>query len=410
MQRPNRGLAFMSQPEAPRAALPLAIIANSQTPYRLHLHLRIARELPAVELWSVFTHEVSNAPFQIESPGEIRPVFFGQGEHSEHQSRLGNQWNEWTKAGTILKWMRAHGVRVVVLFGYNDLGRLRIIQTCRRKGIPVLLFGDSNIRGERLRGWKRALKRLIVSGVVRRCTGVLHCGRLGAEYFASYGARPEATFPFPYEPDYPALQSVPPEKIAEVKKRFSLSNGRRYLLYVGRLVEVKRVDLLLEAFARIASDRPFWDLIIAGDGPLKASLEASLPGHLTPRLIWTGFLADYTTLAALYKSADVLVLPSDVEPWGVVVTEAATGLAMVCSSTAGAAADLVRDGVNGRIFPPGDVAALTGALLDVTSPDKVDRMKAESPNILASWRAHSDPVNGLRSALQFAGVLPGDSA
>jgi glycosyltransferase involved in cell wall biosynthesis len=400
----------MSQPEAPRAALPLAIIANSQTPYRLHLHQRIARELPAVELWSVFTHEVSNAPFQIESPDEISPVFFGRGEHSEHQSKLGNQWNEWTKAGKILKWMRVQHVRAIVLFGYNDLGRLRIIESCRRNGIPVLLFGDSNIRGERLRGWKRALKRLVVTEVVRRCTAVLHCGRLGAEYFASYAARSEATFPFPYEPDYPVLQSVSPEKVAAVRSQLSLPNNRRYLLYVGRLVEVKRVDLLLEAFAQIASKRPAWDLIIAGDGPLRASLEASRPGHLTPRLVWTGFLADYATLAALYRSADVLVLPSDIEPWGVVVTEAATGLAIVCSSTVGAAADLVRDGVNGRIFPPGDVAALTSALLDVTSPDKVDRMKAESPKILASWRAHSDPVKGLRSALQFAGVLPGDPA
>jgi len=398
----------MSQPESPRAALPLAIIANSQTPYRLHLHQRIAREFAAVELWSVFTHDVSNAPFQVISPEEIRPVFFGRGEHSEHQSRLGNQWNEWTKAGKILKWMRVHHVRAIVLFGYNDLGRLRIVQSCRRNGIPVLLFGDSNIRGERLRGWKRPLKRLIVSAVVGRCTAVLHCGRLGAEYFASYGARPEATFPFPYEPDYPALQRVPPEKIAEVKSQFSLSNNRRYLLYVGRLVEVKRVDLLLEAFANVAGNRPSWDLIIAGDGPLRASLEASLPGDLASRLVWTGFLADYTIPAALYKSADVLVLPSDVEPWGVVVTEAATGLAIVCSSTVGAAADLVLDGANGRLFPPGDVAALTGALVDVTSPDKVDRMKAESPNILASWRAHSDPVKGLRRALQFAGVLPGD--
>src|ERR1700722_11648869 len=105
--------------EASIAKVPLAIISNSQTPYRLNLHQRIARELPEIELWSVFTHEVSNSPWRIDSPSDIRPVFFGEGEQSEQQSDWRNQWKEWNKAGNILKWMRQHQVRAVVMLGYN---------------------------------------------------------------------------------------------------------------------------------------------------------------------------------------------------------------------------------------------------------------------------------------------------
>lgn len=387
---------------------PLAIISNSQTPYRLHLHQRIARELPEIELWSAFTHEVSNSPWQIDSPTEIRPVFFGEGEKSEHQSNWRNQWNEWKKAGRILQWMQNHRVQAVVMLGYNDAGRLRIIQSCYRNHIPCILFGDSNSRGERLRGWKLAVKRFFLRAIVRRCAAILHCGRLGAEYFKRYGAIPEAMFPFPYEPDYAIFESVPSEKVEEARRRYGLASTRRYLIYSGRLVQSKRVDLLIKAFASVAAGRPSWDLIIAGDGPLRSSLEASVPEEVASRLVWTGFISDSPTLAALYKCAEVLVLPSDVEPWGVVVTEAATGLALVCTSAVGAAADIVQDRVNGRIFPPGDAPALMEALLDVTSPDNVDRMKSESPSVLAAWRKHSDPVKGLRNALQFVGILPGD--
>ena len=102
-----------------------------------------------------------------------------------------------------------------------------------------------------------------------------------------------------------------------------------------------------------------------------------------------------------------LALPSDVEPWAVVINEAAAaGLASIASDVVGAAAELVRDGVNGRVFPAGDRSALIVALRDVTDPANADRMKAASALVLADWRRRADPVAGLRGALQSTGVLP----
>ena len=78
-------------------------------------------------------------------------------------------------------------------------------------------------------------------------------------------------FPFPYEPDYMSFRDVPMERIADVRRRYNLSCDRRYLIYSGRLVPVKRVELLIRAYTSIADERPLWDLIIAGDGPLRFS-------------------------------------------------------------------------------------------------------------------------------------------
>ncbi|MDB5321969.1 MAG: glycosyl transferase, group 1 [Phycisphaerales bacterium] len=394
-------------PSAPQPKAAVAIICNSHTPYRLHLHQRIAREVPEIKLWSVYTHEVSNAPWAFAVPPEIGPVSFGRGESSDDQAKLKYALREWRKGGRIIRWMKEQNIRLAVVFGYNDAGRLRIIRWCKRQGVPCFLFGDSNIRGDRDTGIKGFAKRQFVSRVVRACTGVMPCGTLGQAYFEKYGATPDRVFFFPYEPDYALAAQIDPAAVAATRQRFGLHADRRRLVYSGRLVPIKRVDLLIDAFIAIASDRPEWDLLIIGDGPERAALQARIPTALTARVTWTGFLDDPKTVTTLYRIGDILVLPSDAEPWAVVINEAAAaGLAIVASDVVGAAAELVRDGVNGRIFPAGDAAALRAALLDITRPDRIDTAKAASAAILADWRRRGDPVQGLRRALESTGVLP----
>lgn len=384
----------------------VAIICNAHTPYRLYLHQRIAREIPQIKLWSVYTHEVSNSPWSFAVPQEIGPVSFGHGESSIDQPKPRFALREWRKGGRVIRWMKEQNVRLAVVFGYNDAGRLRIIRWCKRNGMPVFVFGDSNIRGDLASGLRGFVKRQVLSRVVRACTGVMPCGTLGQAYFEKYGARSDQVFFFPYEPDYHLVTQITADAIAAAQQRFGLDPARRRLVFSGRFAQMKRVDLLIDAFAAIASDRPDWDLLLIGDGPLRAELQARLPETLKPRVTWAGFLEQPETVATLYRASDVLVLPSEFEPWAVVINEAAAaGLAIVASDVVGAAAELVRDGINGRIVPAGDVAALRAALLDVTRADRTDAMKAASATVLADWRRRGDPVAGLRRALERGGVL-----
>jgi glycosyltransferase involved in cell wall biosynthesis len=102
----------------------------------------------------------------------------------------------------------------------------------------------------------------------------------------------------------------------------------------------------------------------------------------------------------------VLVHPSDYEPWALVINEAAAaGMAIVSSSVVGAAAELVRDGFNGRVFPPGDLIQLTDCLMDVTDPAWTASMKQASAEMLKQWRQERDPIDGLRAAMRSAGVI-----
>jgi glycosyltransferase involved in cell wall biosynthesis len=112
-------------------------------------------------------------------------------------------------------------------------------------------------------------------------------------------------------------------------------------------------------------------------------------------------------VSAIYRASDVLALPSDFEPWALVLNEAAAAeMAIVSSDVVGAAAELVRDGFNGRLFPPGNLAKMTDALLDVTAPETIDPMKRASAEVLQDWRNRADPVHGLKKALAYCKVLP----
>jgi glycosyltransferase involved in cell wall biosynthesis len=169
---------------------------------------------------------------------------------------------------------------------------------------------------------------------------------------------------------------------------------------------VKRVDLLMDAFLEIAGRRPEWDLVVLGDGPLRAQLQSRIPTDLSGRVIWAGFVDDQSVVSAVYRLSDVLVLPSDYEPWALVINEAvAAGLAVISSSVVGAAAELVPDGVNGRSFPPGDKCALVDAILEVTQFDALERMKSASAGVLEDWQRRGDPVEGLRQALRSVDIL-----
>lgn len=376
------------------AKIRLSIVSNGITPYRLHLHSRLCRECGEIELWSVFTHEFSNAPWRLPVDPEIRPVYFGDGETAGQEQLRPRPLHEAWKGLRITRWLKEQRIDVVILFGYNDPCLLLLAWWCRRNHKPCYLFGDSNSDCDIASGIRGVVKRTVLPLVLRLFTAVMHCGTKGAEYYRRYGVRAERLIPFPYEPDYEQIRNA----------GASAHLGKRRLLYCGRLTAVKRVDLLLAAYSEIAAERPEWDLVIAGDGPMRSELVRQVRPALRDRIQFLGFINEADKVASLYSTCDALVLPSDYEPWGVVVTEAAVRLALVCSSKVGAAADLVEDHANGRIFPAGDVVALRNALLEVTDPARIDAMKSASPRILAEWRRNNDPVIGLRRALETACV------
>ncbi|MEQ8847173.1 glycosyltransferase family 4 protein [Botrimarina sp.] len=386
----------------------LSIYGTAVAPYELHLYRRIADELP-LRVQTFAASEDSTRQWRLDEVESIGLVDLSEGRKVPRMASLADQRHAWRVGGRVIEHMKRAGSRAIIVNGYYDLGRLRTIFWCWRTGRVCLLRGDSNIADDLQNGpAKRAVKRLLVGAVGKLTDGALVVGPLGFDYWRQYGFSDERMHCVSYEPDYALIESITDAEVADAARRFGLDPARRRLVFSGRLIPVKRVDLLIDAFARLAPDRPEWDLLVLGDGELRDELQARVPEGLRDRVIWTGFLADQRDVSRLYRAGDLLVLPSDREPWALVVNEAAAaGLAIVATDVVGAAAALVRPGKNGDTFPRGDLDALTAALQKTTAPDAIDRLKAGSAEVLAAWRRDFDPVRVLRNALVQNGVLAG---
>ncbi len=148
------------------------------------------------------------------------------------------------------------------------------------------------------------------------------------------------------------------------------------LVCVGRLAEQKGQLLLVAAAARLAAAGYEFELVLAGDGPMRSMIEDAIRTHgLTNRVRITGWLSNDAVRREM-AAARAVVLPSFAEGLPVVLMEAlAIGRPVVTTYVAGIP-ELVHDGVNGWLVPAGDVAALTTALtqaLDAT-PDELEAM------------------------------------
>lgn len=391
----------------------LAIVASAPSPYRIHQHLRIVDELgDQVELWSLFLHERNWQPWSGELPEKIRPVVFSPGEPVSRKLRPAAVWRDLRKMGRVIDWLHQRRVDAVITGGYHSPGLLRLISHCRRANIPNFLFGDSNVYSDRANIVTRSFKKLMIGWVMRNVTGLMPCGSYGKRYFDAYGGAAKPCFYMPHEGDYRRIFAVDDPQREAVAEKFHLREGRRRIVYVGRLAEVKRVDTLIDAFVSIAADRPDWNLMIVGGGVLESELKARVPAALQERVDWTGFINDPEELAALYSSGEVFVLPSSYEPWAVVVSEAAAaGMAIISSEVVGAAGELCREGVNGWLFPPGDADRLSAILLEATGNDHdLQRLRAGSLQVLDDWRRRGDPIQGVRLALAYAKLLPPPAA
>jgi len=383
----------------------VAIIANAPSPYRLHQHKRLAHEIDEIELHSVFTHEYNVFAWKLDFDPLIHSHIFGEGEYAKGRSHPKRFVREWKRGGRIIKWLKAEKPEAVAVIGFADAARVRVLGYLHRNHIPHYIFGDSNVHGDLATGLARVFKTFFLRRMIASATGVLCCGQFGDRYFRRYGSKADATFYVPQEPDYALIDAVGADEVEAERAAFGLAKDRRRIVFMGRLVNVKRVDLLIDAFVRLADDRPEWDVVIVGSGPLEDELKARVPEPLKDRFIWTGFIDDQRRVTAIYKACDVLCLPSTYEPWALVINEAAAcGLAMVSSDVVGAAVELVRDDQNGYRFKTGDLEALTEALGKATDAENIERLKAGSDEVLADWGKTTDPVDGYRKALIHAGV------
>jgi glycosyltransferase involved in cell wall biosynthesis len=172
---------------------------------------------------------------------------------------------------------------------------------------------------------------------------------------------------------------------AAVRASWGLDNAEKIVLFCAKLQPWKRPLDLLRAFA--AAKIPQSTLLFAGDGPLRASIEAEASTlGLGQRVRVLGFV-NQSQLPAVYKASDIMVIPSEYEPFGLVVNEAMLcGCGVIASDKVGAVRDLIFPGRTGYVYPCGDTRALSATLREAfADPARLSEIGLAARQRIEQW-------------------------
>ena len=323
----------------------------------------------------------------------------------------------------------------VVVPGWASRASLGSVAWCLRRRVPLVVMSESQAKDEPRSRWREAVKRQIVGCFSAALVG----GNPHADYIAQLGMPRERVF-LGYDAvdnsyfsrnteilKAEMLKGVSGEQKAESRKLetgvrppssvLCLPHGlpERYFLASARFIEKKNLPRLLQAYARyrekaemlkaemLKADGP-WDLVLLGDGPLKADLCRLISDLRLGACVHLPGFKQYPDLPVYYGLASAFVHASTTEQWGLVVNEAmASGLPVLVSSRCGCAPDLVQEGVNGFTFDPLDVEQLAQLMLKISAfqPFSLSAFGSQSQRIISQWGPERF-ANGLKQSVECA--------
>jgi glycosyltransferase involved in cell wall biosynthesis len=280
---------------------------------------------------------------------------------------------------------------VVYVHGYSAPYLQSAARWAKSVGAKVMMTTDSELKHRRPLH-VRAAKRVVIPYLLRNVDLFLTVGDENERYFAHYGVKRErfhrATFSIDSKV-YDEGLSRRDEARARLRDELGIARDAVVVLTVGKMISRKKQDILLKAFLELkVAGCDSAVLLIAGDGPERANLEA-LAEPLGRMVCMPGFVG-VDKLPDYYMASDIYAHPSDHDPHPLAISEALyCGLPVVASDRIGSVGptDDVQVGKNGWVYPVSDVAALVEILRHlIDHPDARGKAGEES---IPLGRVHS---------------------
>lgn len=395
----------MTLPAVRPRPLKLACLVTHPIQYQAPLLRAVAAE-PDIELTVFFQSDVSLKPFVDAGFGvEIAwdtPLLEGYRSVFLPADGPTDRIDFWRpRSRGLWRCLRQEKFDALWVHGYARAYHLQAMVMGRLLGAPVLVRDDATLVSKPRSALNHLFKFVLITVLRGLCRGFLTTGALNAAYFRRYGVTEAEIFPMVYAVDNDFFRRGAEEaslRRGALRAELGLDDGVPVILYAAKMEPRKRADHLLAAYAALCREiSPAPYLVLAGDGEMRPLLEQQAAG--LDRVRFIGFQGQ-RQLPALFDLADVFVLPSIHEPWGLAINEAmSAGTAIIVSDEVGCALDLVEDGVTGFVVKAGDIPALTAALRRiVTDPAAAAAMAAAGRARIDGWSI-SRSVQGLRCAL-----------
>ena len=337
-------------------------LTNYASPYRVNFFDELGKKMDVTVLFSE----------RIEDKKHRSADWFVQGEGN---FRIVQLTRRLTKAGgrdlctDVIDWLKKP-FDTIVICGYSSPTAMLAMAYLRLKRIPFYIETDGGLIRES-KGIKYQFKKLLVSSA----TWWISSGWYPTKYLVHYGAREDAVFEYPFSSlrnaDIAAALPSAAEK-RQLRQQLGMTE-KKIALYVGRYDPKKGMDDLLHTVPALDRDTGVY---FVGGEPTQEHLQFCEDQGIT-NAHFVGFKKK-EELACYYQAADLLVLPTYSDVWGLVINEAmAFGLPIVTTDKCVAGLELVEDGVNGYIVPVGDKEALTARIREALSGD-LEKMGAAS--------------------------------
>jgi glycosyltransferase involved in cell wall biosynthesis len=274
-------------------------------------------------------------------------------------------------------------VDALLINGWGNASLIVAILGCQLTRTPYFVLGDSILQtkcSRKVHRFKLLIKRAVVGTIVRRASMCLAIGTENSEFYVAYGAKGSQICFVPLTVDNEAFRragEAARSQRAEYLQSLQLNPALPTVLFTGKLQTWKRPQDVIEAAKLMKVEA---NIVLIGDGPMMTELRELSEGMDNVRLL--GFV-NQAAIGGWYGVADLFVLPSKIDHWGLAVNEAmAAGSVPVVSDAVGCGRDLVQPDT-GFKFSVGDFKQLAD-VLDVALSDAthLDTLRANGSALI----------------------------
>lgn len=347
----------------------ILFVTNIPSPYRVKFFDALGKSMDVTVLYfdQGADHTGRAADWYIQGEGGFHPV-----QLTKRVVSIGGE----NLCLDVINWLKEPW-DAIVLCGYSSPTVMLAIAYMRLNGIPFYMEVDGGLIREES-GVKYWFKKLLVSSA----NWWISSGKNTTEYLLHYGAKKDKIYEYPFssleEADILTAPVSADEKLT-IRKELGIAE-KKMVLSIGQFIHRKGFDILLKAAGQMSDDTGIY--IVGG----KATEEyLALADHLKLKNVhFVGFLKR-EELARYYNAADLFVLPTREDIWGLVINEAmAYGLPVITTDKCVAGLELVRDGVNGYIVPVEDETILAEIMKTVLASD-IEKMGKAALEIIRPY-------------------------
>lgn len=370
----------------------VALIHNIIAPYRVSLFEELSRN-PNIDFFFYFTSESeknrdwiidSNFSFNYKILPKIT-LYLGK-ETFYHINP------------TIIREIYNGKFDVIISAGYSSFTNQIAFLVAKLLNIPFILWSGST---ENEHSLLRIISLPFVKYIVRHSDSFIAYGTGAKKYLTRLGAVEEKIFISFNSVDINFFENITLDlnlNKNKLKEKFGL-NHNFIVLYAGQLIERKGIKYLLKAHKKLNNIHDV-GLVIVGNGNQKSELVEWIKINKVNYVHIFDFVQK-DTIPYFYAVADIFVLPSTEEVWGLVLNEAmACGLPVVSTNKVGASVDLIQNGINGFVVEPKNEAQLCESINKIImDPILMNRMGTFSKNIIKDFtiknasKAFLDSIN-----------------